>query len=289
MKGNDLRTDEWLKQRLEMLIALHYSDVKRGYPIRIKFGSRARYRFGSIYSVNEECHILINKLFASPEVPEYVVDSTLVHEMAHYVHGYGSGLRKMHAQPHRGGVVDEEMRKRGCDHYEVAASEWRRQHWKELYKLQAQDILEKRSEREKQDEAIWDSYLNTPGFHTDEELRSRWECLKQVFGRTGNDTRIEWLYGSLHRNGLSYRYGKEGVVRIHAALANKSVPNYVLDYEMIYWLAEMSCNGWRGIEDAIQTAGLWPTAQKAIEWRKHRWKAFLRKNHPLRKRAEYQS
>ncbi len=288
MNGNGLRTDDWLKKRLERLIELHYSDVNRGYPIRIRFGSRARFRFGSIYSVNEECHILINKLFAYPEVPEYVVDSTLVHELAHYVHGYGSGLRKMHAQPHRGGVVDEEMRKRGCDHYEIDAAEWRRLHWRNLYDLHAKDIIDKKSERENRDIAIWERYLKTPGFHTEEELRSRWGYLKQVFDQTENDTKIEWLHGSLHQNGLSYRYGKEGVVRMHGVLANKSVPDYVLDYEMIYWLAEMSCDGWREIEETIKRAGLWSTAEKAIAWRTHRWKGFLRKNHPLRKRAAIQ-
>src|SRR5438445_748122 len=112
--SDPLRDNRWLESRFAYLWTNYYSDVRKGYPIEVKFGRPARYRFGSICNHGRHCRILINPLFARPEVPEYVVDATIAHELAHYVHGYGSGLPKLHAHPPRGGVIDKEMAKRGC-------------------------------------------------------------------------------------------------------------------------------------------------------------------------------
>src|SRR6266849_6578723 len=105
----NLRTQEWLQGRFEIIWANHFSNARVGLPIDVFFGQPAQYRFGSIRQKGERCQILINLLFALPEIPEYVVDATIAHELAHYVHGYGSGLRKLHANPHRGGIIDLEL------------------------------------------------------------------------------------------------------------------------------------------------------------------------------------
>src|SRR2546427_12688437 len=108
------RDNLWLASRYRHLWSTYFLGARTGYPIDVKFGRSARYRYGSIFNRGRKCHILINGLFAHPEVPEYVVDATLVHELAHYVHGYASGLPKLHACPHRGGVIDKELERRGC-------------------------------------------------------------------------------------------------------------------------------------------------------------------------------
>src|SRR5207247_9633129 len=63
---------------------MHFADVPRGYPITTRFGIRARNRFGSIGSKDRQTIIMVNRLFADPIVPTFVVDGTIVHELAHY-------------------------------------------------------------------------------------------------------------------------------------------------------------------------------------------------------------
>jgi hypothetical protein len=278
-----LRDASWLQNRLEFLWNTYYSDARTGYPIAIHFGPRARYRYGSIYSIGKQCHILINRLFAHPDVPEYVIDATICHELAHYVHGYGSGLKKRYAHPHRGGVVDKEMRARGCWHLEEDALKWRQSAWKEYYEGQAADATARKKEREKRDRTRWEMYLNTPGFRSEESLRSELESLSSAFGFEGAPFQIEWLYASPRRNGLSYHFNSEGVVRLHGVLADPDVPNEVLQYELSYWLASFKAGGsWSSVEKAMKVAGVWPTAQRAIRWRRTIWSSYYSECHPLK-------
>jgi hypothetical protein len=280
---NALRDNSWLEDRLQHLWTHYYNDVPVGYPITITFGPRARYRYGSIYSKGRRCYILINRLFAHPNVPEYVVDATIAHELAHYVHGYGSGLRKLHAHPHRGGVVDKEMEKRGCFFLEERAGDWRRNCWQEFYITQSPDVVARQAAREKQESTRWEMYLSTPGFRTEAGIQDRATLLAARFGLSDVPFKASWLYASPRRNGLSYRFQSEGTVKIHGVLADRHVPDYVIDYELSYWLAVGKVGGnWPDIEQAMKDAGVWPAAQKAIQWRRKVWPNYYLANHPFK-------
>jgi hypothetical protein len=268
---------------MQYLWDTYYVDARKGYPIEAHFGPRARYRYGSIYSIGVQCHILINRLFAHPDVPDYVIDATLVHELAHYVHGYGSGMPKLYSHPHRGGVVDIEMKKRSCWFLEEIAGEWRKNHWPELYTAQAGDAARRRSDREKRNGTRWEMYLNTPGFRTEESLQQRLNELAPAFGHSEMPFHVGWLQASVRRNGLSYRFDREGTVRIHGTLSDLVVPEAVIDYELSYWLATATAgNSWRNIEQAMKDAGVWKNAQKAIQWRRKVWPQYYQEAHPLR-------
>lgn len=278
-----MRDNHWLEARLQHLWTTYYSDVTRCFPIKVTFGPRARYRYGSIYSVGKQCHILINRLFAHPDVPMYVVEATLAHELAHYVHGYGSGLKKLYPHPHRGGVVEKEMEKRGCLFLEDQASEWRRTHWQNFYASQATDATARRQEREKRDRTRWDMYLNTPGFRSQETLQTRLDSLSLAFGFEKAPFKVEWLHASVRRNGLSYRFVRDEAIKLHATLADPSVPAAVVDYELSYWLAVYAGGtGWTAVEQAMKDAGVWQAAQKAIQWRRKIWPNYYLANHPLK-------
>ncbi|HEV2471285.1 MAG TPA: hypothetical protein VGS41_01385, partial [Chthonomonadales bacterium] len=103
------RTEAWAAARLQALWVGHFSDVAKGFPITTVFARRALHRFGSITARNGRTIITLNRLFADPAVPEYVVDGTIAHELAHYAHGFGSGLPRLYRDPHRGGVVENEL------------------------------------------------------------------------------------------------------------------------------------------------------------------------------------
>src|SRR5947209_5320989 len=88
LNKNSWRNDAWLKDRVRLLWEMHFSDVPTGFPIVASFGTRAKYRFGSIMARNATTLITVNQLFRDPYVPTYVFDGTLVHGLAHYAHGF---------------------------------------------------------------------------------------------------------------------------------------------------------------------------------------------------------
>lgn len=275
------RDNRWLESRLQHIWGTYFTDAPKGYPIEVKFGRAARYRYGSICNQGRFCQILINGLFASNEVPEYVVDATLAHELSHYVHGYGSGLKKLHAHPHRGGVIDKEMQKRGCFVLEERANAWRKEHWQDFY-LRVDSVAAERVESKEQAlRAAWDERMRARHGRTNEALRERLAQLAPLFKLEPPGFDIEWLYASKRRTGLSYRFRRDGVVRIHAALADAAVPAEVIDYEICYWLACESAGGsWGRVEQALKQAGVWEQSQRAIAWRRGVWPRHRTASHP---------
>jgi hypothetical protein len=277
------RTDEWLQERLHSLWETFFRDAQKGYPMEARFGARARYRFGSIVGRHGVCLIRVNGLFAHPDVPEYVVDATLAHELAHYVHGYGSGLKKRHAHPHRGGVIEEEMAQRGCLFLEEKAERWRRQRWQAFYADHCQDRLARSQERRQKSQNTWQAYLETPGFRTEEWLNVRLQTLSAAFGLTEPPFRVTWHRATLRQNGVSYYYPREKVVRLHGLLADTRVPEAVLSYEIAYWIAyHQAGKEWERILTAMRQAGLSRTVERALSWRRRAWTRVLRSRHPLR-------
>ncbi|MGC8668110.1 MAG: hypothetical protein ACP5VE_08360 [Chthonomonadales bacterium] len=276
------RTTEWLKDRLELLWTRYFSDAPVGYPIRVEFGRPARTRYGSIFNVGCQCRIRVNGLFADPEVPEFVVDATLLHELVHYVHGYGSGLPKLHSSPHRGRVIESEMERRGCLHVEEAAAVWRNNHWEQFFEDRMAGMVHARVVRGDTHNRVWMSFLERPGYRSCRDLAERVGVLAPRFGVEPSPFAVSWLLASPHRRGLSYRFPSEGSVKLHALLAHPDVPPYVVDYELCYWLAEESAGrNWDRIEEALRSAGMWCQAQKAIAWRRTVWPQFRKSHIPI--------
>ena len=282
MSGTTQRDDTWLESRLTHLWNTYYSAGPAGYPIQINFGRAARYRYGSIFNQGRKCRILINGLFARPEVPEYVVDATIAHELAHYVHGYASGLPKLHAHPHRGGVIDKEMARRGCFFLEEQASEWRKTNWQAFFKEHAANSVVREAAAESMLRERWEGYLDGVGFRCESAVAQRTRELARRFGFDEVPFSVSWLYASGRRTGLSYRFREDDSVKIHAALAHPDVPDDVIDYEICYWLAVAKVGGkWEKVEKAIADAGIWTSAKRAIKWRRNDWHKFRLEHLPL--------
>lgn len=132
-----VRTNAWLEKRLLQLREKYFSDVEVENTLIVQFGRKARTRFGSITSKKIQGEatlaslITINGLFVDPEVPDYVIDATLVHEFIHYTHGFHSPRRQMFEHPHRGGVIRREFEARGAEHLEDKQNTWVQSHYKE--------------------------------------------------------------------------------------------------------------------------------------------------------------
>ncbi len=115
-----LRTNQWLEQQVQSIWASHFSDIDQVTPIRINFGRRTYRRLGSIIlrptnapSQQQYAHIVISGLLADPQVPDYIIQQVIAHELVHYIHGFGSHLPRHLRHPHQGGVIVREFKRRG--------------------------------------------------------------------------------------------------------------------------------------------------------------------------------
>lgn len=164
-----MRDDKWLFEKLDEVWDKHFPDVPQENDVRIVWGRRARTRLGSIKQVpntkyqlpnklrinnssiqNSNRHpgtiITINSLFKDENIPEYVVLSTIAHELAHYAHGFHSPLEQKYATPHAGGIIHAELRERGLGELEKKQKSWLKLNWREyiLKNLPQKTIRRKR-------------------------------------------------------------------------------------------------------------------------------------------------
>lgn len=111
------RDNQWLLFRLEEIWSQYFKDINQTNRVYIGFGRKAKYRFGSIRFCRQDKSslITINGSFKDPKFPVQIVDHTIAHELVHYAHGFSSPRPRLHSHPHRGGVIDKELEKRGLD------------------------------------------------------------------------------------------------------------------------------------------------------------------------------
>lgn len=137
---------------MEYIQRKHFADAKIDNALLIRFGRRARRVLGSIRKNPErssilsrmlsvdsrrrgndksqfDTQIIINGHFRDEQIPEFMVDSVIGHELCHYVHGFSSPLPQLARHPHKGGIVNYEMAKRGMGELELKQKRWIKQHW----------------------------------------------------------------------------------------------------------------------------------------------------------------
>lgn len=127
-----LRNQVWLDDLLDDTWDQYFSEVPQDNPVRIVFGKRAKRQLGSIRLDRNDLNVSIitmNGLFRDPAIPEFVVQSTLVHELIHYAHGFNSPLAQKHAHPHAGGVIRAEYAERGLEELYTRQKRWLKANW----------------------------------------------------------------------------------------------------------------------------------------------------------------
>lgn len=130
------RDSKWLKERLQTIWQKYFPDVQIANNIFVKFGRPATTRLGSIkYGRNKENTIItINGHFKNPEIPEFVIDGVLAHELTHYAHGFCSPHQQAFRHPHKNGVVKNEMISRGLQDLLKLEKKWIKENWREFLK-----------------------------------------------------------------------------------------------------------------------------------------------------------
>lgn len=128
-----MRDDAWLQQRLSQIWQFLFSEVERKNTVRIRFKGRWKNKFGHISRLkSQDTEIVINGLFRFEQVPEYLIDLTIAHELIHYMHGFHSPHPQVYRHPHQGGVVTKELRRRGFGHLLRKEKEFLRREWPDL-------------------------------------------------------------------------------------------------------------------------------------------------------------
>ncbi|MCL5795813.1 MAG: hypothetical protein M1338_05675 [Patescibacteria group bacterium] len=127
------RDNKWLRERLQYLHQRYFYDVDILNTIIIKFGRPAMTRLGSIKPgrkyKDEHSIITINGHFKNPEIPSFVVDAVIAHEFMHYAHGFCSPHERAFKHPHKGGVVNWDMKERGLEEILAAEKLWLKENW----------------------------------------------------------------------------------------------------------------------------------------------------------------
>ncbi|MFA6963623.1 MAG: hypothetical protein WC227_02815 [Patescibacteria group bacterium] len=132
-----MRSHVWLLKLLNETWQQYFADVERPNDVTISFGRTAKRRLGSIRQVaprdkNSRTIITITGYFRDKNVPEYIVASTIAHELCHYAHGFASPLPKFSRYPHHGGIVDTELKNRGLGDQLKAQKLWLKQEWPKI-------------------------------------------------------------------------------------------------------------------------------------------------------------
>jgi hypothetical protein len=129
-----MRDDEWLKLKLEEIWQTHFGEIAKANFVEIKFGRSSVRRLASIkqksrLDKNSDSQITVTALFRNIEVPDFVIEATIAHEICHYVHGFASPLPKSFRHPHLGNIVDYELIKRGLGDKLLLQKRWLRENW----------------------------------------------------------------------------------------------------------------------------------------------------------------
>ena len=116
----------------------YFSDIPRINSVDIAYCHPWKRRLGLIrLSLDStKSFIGINALLQLREVPEYVLLTTIAHELTHYAHGFGSPLPRIFEHPHANNIVQRELIRRGLGALARKCDDWIDKQWFSFYDMQ---------------------------------------------------------------------------------------------------------------------------------------------------------
>ena len=132
-----MRDNSWLEKRLDKIWKVLIPEIEKKNKVSIIFKGRWKNKFAHIKRLKDEqksTEIAINSFFRHHEIPDFILDTTIAHELVHYMHGFHSPYEKKFKHPHKGGIVDKELKKRGFNFLLDMEKEWIKTKWENIYK-----------------------------------------------------------------------------------------------------------------------------------------------------------
>jgi hypothetical protein len=146
-----MRDNKYLENLLYDIWENHFCDIPRTNVVTIKYGRYSKRQLGcikiikdrktfvryinkleindSIFEEESISLITITKYFTNSAVPEFVIKSTIAHELCHYAHGFNSPLKRIYMHPHKGGVIRKEFKERDILNLYLDSKRWLKQNW----------------------------------------------------------------------------------------------------------------------------------------------------------------
>ncbi len=116
---------------LEGIWHTYFADVPCVNQVNIAYGQAWKNRLGSIRLSPDTTisFIKVNGLLQLPQIPDYILITTIAHELAHYAHGFGSPRPPLYQHPHANRVVELELKRRGLGETMRMCNEWVDSQW----------------------------------------------------------------------------------------------------------------------------------------------------------------
>ena len=120
---------------LESIWRTYFADVPRVNEVEIAYCRPWKRRLGLIRLSldNSTSFIGVNALLQIVQVPEYVLITTIAHELTHYAHGFGSPLPRLYEHPHANNVVKCELERRDLGTTLELCNSWIDNEWFAFY------------------------------------------------------------------------------------------------------------------------------------------------------------
>ena len=127
-----------LPHYLDAIWQEYFSDIPRLNMVDIAYCQPWKRRLGLIRLSLDgtKSFIGINALLQLREVPEYVLCTTIAHELTHYAHGFGSPLPRIFEHPHANNIVQRELVRRGLGELARKCDDWIDKQWFSFYDMQ---------------------------------------------------------------------------------------------------------------------------------------------------------
>lgn len=130
-----MRDNVFLKEKLEYIWNNGFPDVQKLNNVNIRFKGRWKNKFGHIKKLrNGDSEIVVNGFFKDEKIPEFIIHLTIAHELVHYSHGFNSPLPKLYKHPHKGGIVNKDLKKRGFASLLKLERQWIKNEWRGIVK-----------------------------------------------------------------------------------------------------------------------------------------------------------
>ena len=127
--------DKYLANKAASLIRENFSDRGVTNLLVIKWGGKWSRTLGRIKPLENTAYgsvIEINSLLKHVDIPEYVLDYILMHELTHYFQGFGSNHERKHKHPHKGHIVEKELARHGWEEITTKSEKWIKENWKNI-------------------------------------------------------------------------------------------------------------------------------------------------------------
>jgi hypothetical protein len=127
-----------LAQYLDSIWQEYFSDIPRLNAVDIAYCHPWKRRLGLIRLSldSRKSFIGVNALLQLQEVPDYVLYTTIAHELTHYAHGFGSPLPRIFEHPHANNIVQRELVMRGLGELAKRCDIWIDKQWFSFYDMQ---------------------------------------------------------------------------------------------------------------------------------------------------------